>query len=436
MRSHIPKHTNRSRHRSIFIRLLLVVVTTMLMVHLIIGGLFGFLFGNRRVTPLKMNLDQYANYLMNEIGSPPDTLKAATLAELLHIDIRIENEQWTWSSNPDFKIRTRRHKIPKFKPSSFRRPTRVQDDAGTVFYFKWKFARPVEMHRELFFGLIALITLIFWGTNHFIRKILKPIKWLKKGVDEVSKGNLDTEIPIIKHDELGSLSESFNQMTRQIKEMLKSRDQLLLDVSHELRSPLTRMKVALELMPESEKKSSVLSDIHEIETMITEILESERMNSEHYQLKYVETDLNLLIQTLAYEFQNRSPGLEFTPSGRANISVDVDRIKIVFKNILENAYKYSKNDSKSVQIKIGCDAQCIIQFIDDGPGIPEEHLKNIFEPFYRVDRSRSKETGGYGLGLHMCKKIIEAHQGEISICNNIERGATVTIKLPLRPKQE
>ena len=432
MRKRIRKHTKPSRHRSIFIRLLLVVVTTMLMVHLIIGGLFGFLFGSRNVSPLRQNLDQYAVYLMNEIGSPPDTLKAATLAESLHIDIRIENKQWTWSSNPDFKIKTRRHKIRRFKPSSFRRPTSVQNDAGDVFYFKWKFARPVEMHRELFLGLIALITLIFWGTNHFIRRILKPIKWLKKGVDDVSMGNLDTEIPIFKQDELGSLSESFNQMTRQIKEMLKSRDQLLLDVSHELRSPLTRIKVALEFMPESEKKSSILSDIHEIETMITEILESERINSKYHQLQYVETDLNQLIQTIAQEFKNRSPGSILTSSKSTKISVDVDRMKIVFKNILENAYKYSRTDSKPVQIQIDCKEQCIIQFIDDGPGIPEAHLKNIFEPFYRVDRSRSKETGGYGLGLHLCKKFVEAHQGEIFIHNNEGRGATVTIKLPRR----
>lgn len=426
------KFKSKRNHRSIFVKLLMVILTTMLMVHFMIGGLFGILFGKRNATPLKKNMNQYVGYLIREIGTPPDTVKALTLAKALNFDIRIESDSLTWTTRPEWRLneKTKKPYALRVRRPILKRPTLILHEGNTTYYFKWKFTAYAQLHRELFYTLILIITLIFIIANHFIRKILKPIKWLRKGVEDVSKGQLETEIPVIKEDELGTLSRAFNTMTRRIKAMLESRDQLLLDVSHELRSPITRIKVALEFLPDSDKKTGILADLAEIETMITEILESERLNSEFYTLKRISTNVSELISQVIRDFESRTPGIEFHPV-QVNVDLDAERIKMVLKNVLENAFKYARTDSKPIQIMLEKQrAGCMITITDDGLGIPEKDLNNIFEPFYRVDRSRTKDRGGYGLGLHMCKKIMEAHNGAITIRNNSTRGITVSIQLP------
>src|SRR5262249_50864403 len=112
--------------------------------------------------------------------------------------------------------------------------------------------------------------------------------------------------------------------------------------------------------------------------------------------------------------------------------VDAERIRTVFRNLLENAVKYSLPDSRPVELFADQEAdRIIVRINDDGPGIPEEDQANLFEPFFRVDRSRSKRTGGYGLGLSIAKRIVEAHRGTIAVANNATRGASFVVTLPL-----
>ena len=123
-----------------------------------------------------------------------------------------------------------------------------------------------------------------------IRWILKPVRWLSDGVRQVSSGNFDYRMPVKRLDEFGTLAEAFNSMTGRIREMLHARERLLLDVSHELRSPITRMKVALEFMPDSAVAQGMRADIHDMETMISEILETQRLGSPYGSLNLEETD--------------------------------------------------------------------------------------------------------------------------------------------------
>ena len=129
------------------------------------------------------------------------------------------------------------------------------------------------------------------------------------------------------------------------------------------------------------------------------------------------------------EYENKTPGIRWVSlPEKLLLNMDAERIRIVFKNLLDNAFKYSRADSNPVEISIRADSNVIkVKIIDDGPGIPEEDIPQLFEPFYRVDRSRSKKTGGYGLGLSLSKKIMDAHGGKIEISNNEDRGVTVTL---------
>jgi len=300
----------------------------------------------------------------------------------------------------------------------------------SMFMFNKTPAEAAPVHRVFFYLMLTLVVIVLIVAHIFIRDLLKPLKELRRGVNRISSGDLDVELPVMGKDELGSLTESFNTMTKRIRGMIKARDQLLLDVSHELRSPITRIKVALEFLPEDEKKSSIHADLEEMETMITEILESERLKNGRLELR--ECDLIGLINEVAGNLEGQPPGITLDPMPASlPKKIDEKRIKAVLQNVLENAAKYATPESKPV--RVSCDTNdgvVTIRIRDDGRGIPEEELPYIFEPFYRVDRSRSKETGGYGLGLSMCKRIMEAHNGSIEAENNIGgRGVTVTVKL-------
>jgi signal transduction histidine kinase len=267
--------------------------------------------------------------------------------------------------------------------------------------------------------------------------VLRPISWLSRGVEEVAKGNFDQNVVIWKMDQLGRLTESFNNMTQKIKEMIAARTQLLLDVSHEMRSPLTRIKVALEFLPDNKNKKSIGEDVNELEQMLHEILETERLNSGYQKLDSEKADLLKLIKNIISKFKNMKPGINLiADDNQYPFEGDIERLKICLRNVIDNSIKFSNESSNAVEIQISSEKQqYIIKVQDNGTGIPEEDLPFIFEPFYRVDKSRSKKTGGYGLGLSLSKKIIEAHGGTINIKSKINKGSLVLIQLPVDSKQ-
>jgi signal transduction histidine kinase len=281
--------------------------------------------------------------------------------------------------------------------------------------------------------MLFLLTLILAAAFFVIRHILRPVKWLNTGVKEVSGGNLKHRVPLKRSDELRDLAAAFNNMTDRIRDMLQTKEQLLYDVSHELRTPITRMKVALEFLEDSQAKKSLQSDIEELEKMVSEILETARRQHKYENLKKQRIPLAAFIKQTIVAFENQPPGIESVdlPS-EIEVEIDPEQIKTVFENVLNNAIKYSQPDSAPIQISAKTDESYVVVRIRDfGIGIPEEDLAHIFEPFYRVDKSRTKDTGGYGLGLSLCKTIMEAHGGKIEVHSTLQEGTTVSLYFPL-----
>ena len=281
--------------------------------------------------------------------------------------------------------------------------------------------------------LLSLLTLIFIGAFLSIRWIMKPVRWLGEGVREVGRGNLRHRVPVKRSDELRDLAEAFNDMTDRIRGMIHTKERLLLDVSHELRSPLTRVKVALEFLPEGKARDSIANDISAMEKMINDILDTARRHHLHSDLKLQPTDLVGLLGEILPDYQNQPPGVRLAAVPESLVvNIDPGQIQTVFKNILDNGIKYSNADSEPVSISIKSrPGQTVIEIVDNGIGIPEEELSFVFEPFYRVDKSRSKDTGGYGLGLSLCKTIMEAHNGKIEITSKPGEGTTVSLVFPV-----
>jgi signal transduction histidine kinase len=252
-------------------------------------------------------------------------------------------------------------------------------------------------------------------------------------VESLGAGRLDHRIPSSGHDEFRDLGDAFNLMAARLSGLLRSKEQLLLDVSHELRTPLTRLKVQLEMVPDQEIRQSLQADVAEMETMVTAILEEARLRSTVAALQLQPTDMAGLLTSVVEEFQNRPPGAVCGPLRTATLSMDGDKMRTVLRNLIDNAVKHSPADGPPVAVSlVPEDAYAAIIVEDQGIGITAEALPHLFEPFYRADASRSRKTGGFGLGLGICKAIIDAHNGQIRIESQPGKGTRVTVTLPAK----
>jgi signal transduction histidine kinase len=264
-----------------------------------------------------------------------------------------------------------------------------------------------------------------------LRRLLEPLRALNTAVAQLGAGQLDVRLPTHTSDEFGRLTDAFNQMVERVRDMIQSRDRLLVDVSHELRSPLTRMKVALELPSDEVQRGRLSGDVAEMERMVSELLELERLRTGQ-DLSLTPQDLVRILREVASRYEDRAPGVRFTATDeQILIPIDADKIRMVLRNLVENAVKYSLPESRPVEIRAeGMADAVVVRVIDDGVGIPVADAERVFEPFFRVDPSRSKRTGGYGLGLSICKRVMEAHGGTIAVERRAPRGTVFVLTFP------
>ncbi len=277
--------------------------------------------------------------------------------------------------------------------------------------------------------------------------LTKPLRSLGIAAKSIARGKLNTRVGHFKghnRDEIAELSGEFDHMAERLESMVNSKERLLQDISHELRSPLARLHIAIEL---GRKKAKHLADIEfdrmEVEclrlnTLIGEILEFARLNKLPTHLNKTLVNLpSLLTQVVEdanFEFDYEKPKIILHSKEQCLLKLDERLIHRAIENIIRNALHYS---SPNPQIAIHLTTnerhtEVYIDIKDNGPGVPEEQLEKIFSPFYRVDTSREKKTGGYGLGLSIAKRAIKLHHGNIKACNNTEGGLLVRITLPLQ----
>lgn len=425
--------------RSVFTKLLTVIILAGICINLVVGGFFWH-YRNLAGGPFHKNIVQYLNYLIADMGNPPSLERGREIARQALLEIRYESPDFSWSTSDDLPAVLKGRLMawrqdPDVRLGKYhgRYLLEVDREPGRfIFAMSRNLQIDSERHR-LLVVMFVLLTAILASAFFVIRHILRPVKWLNTGVQEVARGNLKHRVQLKKSDELRDLAAAFNDMTARIEEMLHTKDRLLLDISHELRTPITRMKVALEFLPESRARQSLQADIIEMEKMVSGILETARLRHRYAELKKQPTDLVALLKQTAAAVENRPPGIETVDlPPELRVKIDPHQIKTVFENVLNNAFKYCEPDSDPVKISLEKRASDVVVRIEDhGIGIPPEELAHIFEPFYRVDKSRSKETGGYGLGLSLCKTIMEAHAGKIEVQSRLKEGTTVLLHFPL-----
>lgn len=432
----------RITHRlfgSVFTKLLAVILLTGLGIQMAVGIFFWY-FRSEAGREYSQTLAHYLTLVVSEIGNPPDFDKASALADAGAFHLRYTDPERSWSTAEN---------VPQALPERRRAAWKPQPGVSAVFSrgrVLVEFQQPpgkfifeigpgwadLELARPLIL-LLVLVSFILAGAYFSLRRILRPIAWLKQGVLEVGHGNLDHRVPLQRADEFRDLAQAFNEMTERIREMLHARERLMLDLSHELRSPLTRLKLALEFLPDDPARDSIRQDIAEMEALAGAILDNARIRYQQGELPREPMDLAPLAEDAVKEFENQTPGVRTVamPSGIV-CRIHPQLIRTVMRNLLANAVRHSPAGSRPIEVHLEKQLPfAVLRITDHGVGIAPEDRPRIFDPFFRADPSRSRLSGGYGLGLSLCQAIAEAHEGKIEVQSQPGRGSTFSFFLPL-----
>ncbi len=426
----------QARWQSLIFRLLFYFLISMLALAVILAVSF-----TQRLRPhvqheILPNVERYIEYLIEDIGNPPDLITAQQLADQLPFEIRIEGQGTDWSSSPRLKAIA----AYKFKPaprpydnvylSHHRRDQFLLiQKQGYQYLFSVDngFRRGSERRHWVLFLLLGSILLFLYFV---IRRMFRPIEAMSRQVKKIGQGDLEQRIETGGKGELELLAAGINDMSDQIKAMLEGKSALLLAISHELRSPITRMRVNLELLEPGEIQQKLIDDLREMETLIASILESEKLNTRHAPLARERCDMSSLVEEVIKDHPCRERISTRLIPVEANL--DPMRIKLMIKNLVDNACQHAGTDQGNIDINLSLEQGAVSMEVQDrGPGLDPGDIPRLTEAFYRPDSSRQRNTGGYGLGLYLCKLIVDAHAGQITIESEPGNGTRVIVILPL-----
>lgn len=286
-----------------------------------------------------------------------------------------------------------------------------------------------------YYGVIVLV-IVGMGAALAMHLAL-PLRRLRRAMDRFGRGDLSARVRSPRRDEIGELSRAFDEMAGRIETLLAAERRLLQDVSHELRSPLTRLDVAVDLASTSEDPWTSLGrikrDVGRLSVLVNELLQLTRAEGDPSALRPEEVRLDDLLRVLvddcALEAEARGCRLTLVADGPCPVVGERELLHRAVENVLRNAIRHAP-EGTSVDVRLhrpGDTAAITVR--DRGPGVPEDLLGSIFEPFFRVDAHRNRSSGGVGLGLAIASRAIGLHRGRIT-ARNVSPGLLVTIELP------
>ena len=432
----------------------------LLLIFLLLGGLF--VFGTFKAIQRFYNSDQirglisghlslHVSYVRDDIGVPPQIDRAIAITEKVPVDIRIMGPDIDWTSDLAF---------PRLEELEFASSPRFSDDPGA-----WADELPgvdfadLDNHdflrmRQGGYEIVvstprisdisdgpALIPLVLGLGLSFVllayaavTLLFRPIRTIRTGAKHIGRGNFDFRIPKLRRDQLGDLALDINKMAGDVENMLDAKRALLLGISHELRTPLSRMRLELEFLDDGEKVESLKTEISEMEKIVVSLLEAERLNSRHEQLYRMQVSVGELINELMDDFFARDVDRIRVklPSRPVTAFIDEARITLLLKNLISNALRYSKPEDGLIELTVSAtDSELVATVSDRGPGLPKDQADHFGEPFYRSDSSRTRESGGIGLGLYLSILVAKAHGGSLKLVDTENQGASFEVRIPL-----
>jgi len=335
------------------------------------------------------------------------------------------------------------------------RPAPIRDAAGVVvglLYFLPAESVPggpgVDGRTELAaidrgllstFTLAGLIAIVL--SSVVARRITRPVEQLTRAVEGMSRGDLAVRVPESGRDEIGQLARSFNTMADSLATQRELRQRMVNDVAHELRTPLTNVRCELEALqdglsvPDAETIASIHSEVLQLGRLVDDLQELAVAEAGRLELNRQLLDLSGWIaeeaETLRSEARRHGLEIEVSPASRLIVNADAMRLKQVLRNLVSNAITHTGTGGRITVAVRAVASSAEVAVGDTGEGIPAAELERVFERFYRLDPSRSRNTGGVGLGLAIVRQIVEAHGGGVRAESEPGKGSTFYFSIPL-----
>ena len=396
-----------------------------------------FLFGTQRIiqsgwqTWARPLVADYLDRLAAEVGSPPDPARAAALVARLPITLRIEGPSVHYDSHPGHRSVDAgdRHGHDGRGWGL----VRTSADGHRLRFGLDLLPDPDRPRRLGWFTLAALLvlTLLAYGVVHHL---LRPLAAIGAGVARFGQGRFEPPIVVTRRDELGDLAERINGMAHSLHGMLEDKRALLLAISHELRSPLTRARLNAELVDDGAAKEALLRDLAEMRDLIGSLLESERIAAGAQALQIEAVDLAALVREVAAAAEGGPPLQLELAADLPPVAADATRLRLLLRNLIDNARRHGGAAAPPPQVFLrrDSDGRLALGVRDHGPGVPAEQLPRLAQAFHRPDSARTRSAGGVGLGLYLCRLVAEAHGGALSI-RRAEPGLEVAMRWTAAP---
>jgi signal transduction histidine kinase len=272
---------------------------------------------------------------------------------------------------------------------------------------------------------VAAAVLSFWA----VQRLTRPVSLLAEAAERLGRDVNAPPLPETGPDEVIRAAVAFNTMAARIRRFVQDRTFLISAIGHDLRTPITRLKLRAEFIDDDEQRQKFMADLDELDSMVSATLVFGRDTADTEPA--VAFDLVALLRTVLDDCADARPdcadALSFTGPSHLTVTGRILALKRSFANLVGNAVKYG--DAARVTLAVA-DGQAVVTVEDDGPGLPPDELERIFEPFYRVEDSRNRETGGTGLGLPIARNILRAHGGDVVLGNRAGGGARALVTLP------
>jgi len=287
---------------------------------------------------------------------------------------------------------------------------------------------------EHLFVILVGVLLCYWLAYHLTR----PVRRLQRAVERFGRGDLSARSGSVRRDELGELARTFDRMADRMETLLAAERRLLLDISHELRSPLARLAVAIELARTGDNLEPALNRIQKeadrLNALVGQLLQVTRAEGDPSSLRREPVRLDELVEQLvddsSIEAASHGCGVKYQHREPVTIAGDEELLRRAVENVLRNAIRHSPRDT-DVEIKLArSNGHVVVDIRDHGPGVPDEALSRLFDAFYRVENDRNRGSGGIGLGLSIARRAIELHKGRIR-ARNAQPGLEVELELPV-----
>ncbi len=281
-------------------------------------------------------------------------------------------------------------------------------------------------------GVLASMSAMALGTLlvsvFLVRSVTAPLRSLSAAADRIGTSAASPELPAEGPREVRAAASAFNRMQARIKRLIEDRTQTLAAVSHDLKTPITRLRLRAQFVADHDLRRTIESDLDEMEAMIQSTLDFLRGDATGEEVRTV--DIATILDTVCDHLVDVGHDVVLLEAWYAPLACRPLALKRAFGNLVENALKYGQRARVALVRDAG---EYVVTIADDGPGIPPAEFDRVFDPFYRLESSRSRETGGTGLGLTVARSTVLAHGGEVRLANQDGGGLCVTVRLPAPP---